>query len=392
MAYSVVGIIAVLIHFIVNFDVFLNLRGKKRFAGEKFYLLFLIGVMAYHTTDGFWGILYDAKLVTAVFVDTTIYFSAMATSILLWGLFVSRYLESKNKLISYAGIAIFTFQIVLIITNFFYPILFKVTEDCVYEALPLRYVMLVAQIAMFLIIAVYTLLSAKKNKGFLRRHYLTISLFGLFMIVAITLQVFFPLMPMYSLGYLFGITALHTFVVQDEKEVQEQRLQEATYRVSTDQLTGTLSKYAYVDMEAQIDEKIRLGVMEDFAIILFDLNDLKVTNDTRGHQAGDHYILDSVNLIKEYFKDYPLFRVGGDEFVVILMGEGYQNKDKLLKDFNQKIDENVNIKGAPVIAVGLAYYLPEKDGTTLQTFSRADREMYARKRELKERQGKGNKN
>ena len=387
MAYSVVGIIAILIHLIVNFDVLIDIKGKKMFSGERFYLLFLLGVIAYHVTDGFWGILYEQKLVTAVFIDTTIYFIAMATSILLWGLFVSRYLESKNKIVSYAGIAIFTFQIVLIITNFFYPVLFKVTEECVYQAQPLRYVMLVSQIVMFSIISIYTLIASKNRKASLKRHHLTISLFGVFMIISISLQVFFPLYPMYSLGYLFGITALHTFVVQDEKVIQEQRLQEAKQRVSLDPLTGVLSKYAYVDMETQIDEKISLGQMNEFAIILFDLNDLKQTNDTRGHQAGDHYIIGSVNLIKDYFEDYPLYRVGGDEFVTILQDEGYQNREKLLKEFNQKIDENVKMKSGPIIAAGLAVYLPEKDGTTLQTFSRADREMYTRKRELKEKQG-----
>ena len=88
MAYSIVGILAIAIHLIVNLDVILNLRHKSLFVGERAYFFFLLAVIAYHVTDGVWGFLYDAKNVIAVIIDTDIYFIAMAASILMWSIFV----------------------------------------------------------------------------------------------------------------------------------------------------------------------------------------------------------------------------------------------------------------------------------------------------------------
>ena len=384
MLYSIVGIIAIAVHLIVNADVFLNVRGKRVFPGERMYLLFLLSVIGYHLTDALWGILYDQKLVAGVFADTTVYFVMMAASIMLWGMFVHRYLGTRNKAIMYTGIAVFAFQIIFIVVNFFYPVLFEVTDACEYNTKPLRYVMLTAQILMYLILSIYTLIVALKRKGTSKRRHLAICFFGVFMVVAITFQVIFPLQPLYSYGYLFGICALHSFVVEDERANQRTELEEVKHRVSIDPLTGVMSKHAYIDMEASIDERISKGIMEPFAMVVFDLNDLKVVNDTSGHNAGDKYIIKSVELIKEHFKYLPIYRVGGDEFTIFLTGKDYDNRNSLVAAFNKRIEENIRKDDFIIVAVGLSIFIPDKDSTILQTYTRADREMYQRKHVLKE--------
>ena len=125
--------------------------------------------------------------------------------------------------------------------------------------------------------------------------------------------------------------------------------------------------------------------MEPFAIAVFDLNDLKVVNDSEGHNSGDKYIIKSVELIKEYFKDVPIYRVGGDEFTIFLTGKDYENREALLKAFNERIEKNLMEDDLIVVAAGLSIFIPEKDSTILQTFTRADREMYIRKHILKEK-------
>ena len=188
---------------------------------------------------------------------------------------------------------------------------------------------------------------------------------------------------MYSYGYLFGICILHTLVVEDEKANQRLELAEARYQVSFDALTGAMSKHAYVDAESEIDDRINKGEMEDFAMVVFDLNDLKDVNDKEGHEAGDRYIIDSVRLIGDCFKNVPIYRVGGDEFTVILKGNDFKDRKKFLDDFNKKIDENVKNHSVVVVSAGISDYNPEKDTTIIQIFTRADREMYARKHLLK---------
>lgn len=61
------------------------------------------------------------------------------------------------------------------------------------------------------------------------RH-LTIGLFGIAMIILIALQVFYPLMPFYAMGYMLGTCLLHSFVMEDEKEEYRQELEEAVKR------------------------------------------------------------------------------------------------------------------------------------------------------------------
>ena len=386
MAYSIVGILAIAIHIIANLDILHDIGKAERFSGEKYYFFFLLAVISYHITDGFWGFLYDAHLVTAVFIDTTIYFVTMAASILLWGLFIYYYLQQRNRVIVYASISIFVFQIAVVIINLLVPLLFEVTPDCVYSALPFRYVVLLVQIIGFLIAAGCAFIGSRNVKGSMKRHHITTGVFSLFMIVAIALQVFFPLLPMYSIGYLLGICALHSLVVEDERKSRQSQLDEANFRVSIDSLTGAMTKYAYVDAESKIDAQIDNGELGPMATVVFDLNDLKKINDTKGHQAGDKYIIDSVKLIKEYFRNIPVYRVGGDEFAIILTGDDYERKEAMLRAFNEKIDDNVEKGNIIVISAGTADYDPERDSTIIQVFTRADREMFVRKRSLKERQ------
>lgn len=389
MAYSLVGLIAIAVHLIINFDVILDMKGNGKFRGEKYYLFFLLSVIAFHIADGIWGFLNDAKLSTGLFIDTTIYFVTMAASILLWGIFLHHYLgfEKKNsKIILYTSFAIFAFQIAIIIANFFSPILFSVSEDCVYSAGPVRYVNLCVQVIMYLLLSVYTLFESRKVTGSEKRKHITIAMFGIFLMAAITFQVFFPLLPLYSLGYLLGICVLHTFVFRNMLANSQQKLEETKQQVFMDALTGVYSKHAYIDLEAKIDDKITSNLMEKFALVVFDLNDLKSINDNYGHEAGDNYLVDSTKLIKETFRDIPLYRVGGDEFVAILRGENFENKDQLIKTFEKRIDENLEKKDRLIISSGLAVFDKEKDTTILKVFTRADREMYARKQILKSRQ------
>ncbi|MCG7496364.1 GGDEF domain-containing protein [Vibrio sp. Of7-15] len=83
----------------------------------------------------------------------------------------------------------------------------------------------------------------------------------------------------------------------------------------TDELTGLYNR-KYLN-------KIRMSVFE---LVYFDLNNLKTTNDTLGHQHGDTLIMNFAHLLKQHLKNKEVaIRVGGDEFVAIVHkgnGEG----------------------------------------------------------------------
>jgi diguanylate cyclase (GGDEF)-like protein len=150
---------------------------------------------------------------------------------------------------------------------------------------------------------------------------------------------------------------------------------------NTDSLTGVRNKHAYMEMESQINTRIREENVDKLALVVCDINGLKYVNDTKGHAAGDKLIRDASALICDLFNHGSVFRTGGDEFVVVLQGKGYDTKDEVIADFNRKVEENIR-KNEVVISIGYSAIKPE-DEQLHDLFERADRMMYERKKELK---------
>ena len=82
----------------------------------------------------------------------------------------------------------------------------------------------------------------------------------------------------------------------------------------TDSLTGLPNRRAYNKTLDEIDKYEYVGV------IYCDVNALKYTNDNLGHDYGDRRLLDMVAVLERHFSKDAIFRVGADEFVVIIGG------------------------------------------------------------------------
>ena len=150
-----------------------------------------------------------------------------------------------------------------------------------------------------------------------------------------------------------------------------------------DELTHTKNKTAFNEMEKDlqkrmVEEKIRFG------LVICDINDLKVINDTEGHMAGDEYIRASCSLICRTFPNCPVYRIGGDEFAVLLEGESFDARQEHFSALQKQVEENIRLGEGPIVASGLAVNDPKKDKTVDDVFRRADAEMYANKTKLKE--------
>ena len=162
-------------------------------------------------------------------------------------------------------------------------------------------------------------------------------------------------------------------------------------RAYKDALTNIRNKGAYdrflFELREGIDQAKRDGMpAPEFAICVFDCNDLKGINDRYGHEKGDLYLKASCDLICRIFRHSPVFRVGGDEFVAILQGPDFEEREALLKNYRQQMDV---LHNAPdpwkrvCTAAGLAVYDPERDLSPKDTFKRADALMYENKRKMK---------
>lgn len=151
-----------------------------------------------------------------------------------------------------------------------------------------------------------------------------------------------------------------------------------------DELTGVRNKTAYHELERSIQTEIDSGTEDQpFALVVCDANDLKRINDTEGHVAGDDYIKQSAAFLCDIFSHSAVFRVGGDEFVVFLSGSDYANRENLMQKLRTQVVENQKSGAGPILASGLAVYMPEDDSLVTEVFDRADKEMYENKQRLK---------
>ncbi|MBQ7565474.1 MAG: diguanylate cyclase [Lachnospiraceae bacterium] len=669
MYYSSFGILAVLHHIILNYDVLKNGRKGVPSSARYRYRQFLQALLVFYITDLLWGFLIDLRIRPLAYANTLMFFAFMGLSVLLWTRYIAAFLDKKGiRATSFlaAGWGIYTFVILGLIVNFFYPVIFTMSEDTVYEARFGRFIVFILQFLLFLLISIYSLVISQRSEGRDKIHYLAVGVAGGVMAVFVVLQMIDPFAPFYTVGCILSNCVVHIFVEEDEKREQDRITADArkereiytqvslslakdyeaiyyvdletgkyreisasrsyrtlevpedgedfyketrenarryahpddrafaesmynketmrknlegrrsysyNYRImfgdiaryyrfdvmlsndgehfvlcdkdvqdtitaetallekqkanitfsqiaeslasnydviyyvdaetgdyvgytsnniygelkidesgndfftdakknSTvlvhpkdrerlftvldrdylltalegrkqfscqyclivngqtqntrftarkssdgrhmiigveniedeirkenehlralntekelarrDELTGVRNKTAFNELEQSLQENIERGMdYLPFAFAVCDLNDLKMTNDSRGHSAGDEYITSSTKVLCELFKHSPVFRIGGDEFVIFLRGEDYTAREELVERLRQTSRENRDRKEGPVIAVGLAEYEPSGDINVSNVFDRADQRMYEDKRELK---------
>ncbi len=154
-----------------------------------------------------------------------------------------------------------------------------------------------------------------------------------------------------------------------------------------DPLTNVNNRRAYEDKEKYLQSEINADSNIRFAIAMFDVNNLKLVNDSRGHEAGDMYLVNACRLICNVFKHSPIYRVGGDEFIAVLSGEDYNNYENLFNELNSLMNPYSNTLPLPEdyisIACGVSEYNPQVDMSVQDVMKRADELMYKNKAKMK---------
>ncbi len=192
-------------------------------------------------------------------------------------------------------------------------------------------------------------------------------------------QVLFTLLSVLALA---AVLLLMLFKLSRDK-LEEEKEASRTFQdmARMDSMTGIRNKHAYTEREAAINQQLREHSLQKLAVLVCDVNGLKIVNDTLGHAAGDQLIKDACAMICNYFTHGTPFRIGGDEFAVLLTGKGYDTMPEVLEEINKKIEANIKEKSV-VISIGSAVLEPG-DQTLRDVFERADQRMYERKKELK---------
>ena len=177
---------------------------------------------------------------------------------------------------------------------------------------------------------------------------------------------------------------IETAVTMENMKIEVSRANELAMR---DSLTGVKSKAAYDQQRDRLNLDIQAGDAE-FGIAMIDINYLKKVNDTYGHEKGNIYIKKMCTMICDAFAHSPVFRVGGDEFVAVLIHRDYENREELVQLLRDKMDEQAAKKDVdewlkPTAAIGLALFDPKIDKDCDTVFKRADEAMYENKKKMK---------
>ncbi len=143
-----------------------------------------------------------------------------------------------------------------------------------------------------------------------------------------------------------------------------------------DQLTGVLNRYGYEQYVIRLTGAMEPGTEDQSVALIFgDINGLKETNDTGGYRAGDDLIRRAAETLVQFSDRDHVFRMGGDEFVLIAENCGNAGAEKLIGEIQQ---ENAR-KG---VSMSLGYGVQKRNELESDTLIlSAESRMYNRKSE-----------
>lgn len=163
-------------------------------------------------------------------------------------------------------------------------------------------------------------------------------------------------------------------------------------QANTDSMTGIGNKAAF---RSRVDDLLA-NSGDHYGVMIMDVNNLKCINDSFGHNAGDEFIREAVKFLQEVMYGTPIYRVGGDEFALVL------GPDTNFEEITQAKVERLFMKhmkaynkaGTPYdpwglwLAVGVAVKEPGMKESFSEVYGRADKAMYKNKEKMKKKQMK----
>ena len=327
----------------------------------------------------------------------TAYFSFGTMLCYLLGAYIDYHIipENGKKPFLKTKLVLLIIEEIAIIANIFGGFFFYITEDNIYTHGEFFYVMHFVSILFIVMAGISMFLNIKiLGKEQILYGTIIISLY----VLPIILQVLFfqnTLIIMFGASLIMLVTlfSLETpdyvklQTTLEELEVTKSELEKLNIKndklAHFDQMSELLNRTAYEEKISDLKtnmEKIR----EENMIIIFmaDLNFLKYLNDNFGHNTGDEAIKNVALIIKESFSDKEnCYRIGGDEFCVISIGNDPTGFETMYHRFIDKVAEKSKTVNYP-FSVASAYYVVQ-DESINEAMQIVDNMMYEDKKEIK---------
>lgn len=175
-----------------------------------------------------------------------------------------------------------------------------------------------------------------------------------------------------------------SFYIEMTQKMMEQKERDFLIKSAyTDELTQLHNRRYCMEYMNKLKEERNFK----YTVICFDLNNLKMVNDTYGHAKGDVLIRSAAEVIAETFESLGVVaRVGGDEFVSVIGTADEAKLASLMAQFEQNIDrKNRAVKDLNMsIAYGYASGI-QSDSDIEKVYQIADDRMYEQKKQMKSR-------
>ena len=281
--------------------------------------------------------------------------------------------KKKTKIFQYIIFGLlavnFIFQFVCLFTDW----MLVINEQNVYSHGKLYNVYVVIY---FLILILAIVEFALYGRRFRRHNIISLYSILVFLVTGVVLQMILDIKTAY-LAITVALALLFIHYSEFSQLAADDNIQEQKILITIDPLTGILNRYAYEKDLSKVDIN-----NNNFVVFSVDINGLKRTNDTLGHQAGDELICGAANVISKVFDQYGrCYRTGGDEFIAL----SYVNPDQIdsiLEELTLKVAE---WKGEEVkemsLSAGAASKKEVPEYTVDELVATADQRMYKIKSE-----------
>ncbi|MBQ1568152.1 MAG: GGDEF domain-containing protein, partial [Erysipelotrichaceae bacterium] len=157
-------------------------------------------------------------------------------------------------------------------------------------------------------------------------------------------------------------------------DAYKKSLERLNFKASHDELTGAYNRAGYDLLISGID-------LNNTYMMLFDVDNFKSINDTYGHETGDKVLVKLVKVMKKNFRnDDCICRIGGDEFVVLMLHSSDIDRNLIaqkIEEINRELSEIDDGLPAASISVGIVHGTDAKDAESL--FEKSDAAMYRSK-------------
>lgn len=339
---------------------------------DKAYRILVSWCVFFCLQDALWGIaaMPEVGHPSFLFWITTGFHIFTVITAYVWLHFVLVYLGSEihhKRLYRALVLLAVVFQTALVIRNIFVPTIFTIGPNNEYRCEAFRQVAFFNQYFIYVLIGLITAISALSKKGDTRKQYAAVFVFVLAPILSGVFQFFFPNAPFYAIGFAVGCTIIHVFIASRE---HNDRLVLAS---TTDELTQVYNRRSYEeDLKRYEDHPIE----DDLILFSVDVNSLKQVNDSLGHLAGDELIQGASLCITNAFSaSGKVYRVGGDEFIVVVHSDesGKKYKDRLESEIDQWKGQRIKDMS---LSVGYAAKRDMPNASLMELKKSADQMMY----------------